>query len=280
MAPAYERCRALLAAGRGNISEAERWAAETMARAEETAVRWDRLEALRARGLAALLAHEPAKAAESLREVWEHAQREGVDEPGVFPVAPILVEALAELGELDEARSVTARLGDLAERQEHPWARAAVKQCISIVVDRDDDRAPALLEQAASDFRALGLRFDAARALLLLGRVQRRRRKWAAARSALERAATAFDETGSPGWAEEARAELARVGGRRSTAAGELTPTERRVAELAADGLANKEIARALYVSVHTVEVHLSNIYAKLGLRSRAQLARRFAPKV
>ena len=84
----------------------------------------------------------------------------------------------------------------------------------------------------------------------------------------------AFDELGSPGWAEQARSELARVGARRRKApTGELTPTEQRVVELAAAGLANKEIARKLFVGVHTVEVHLTHAYAKLGVRSRTQLA-------
>jgi DNA-binding NarL/FixJ family response regulator len=82
---------------------------------------------------------------------------------------------------------------------------------------------------------------------------------------------------GSPGWVEETRAELARVGARRPQPEGELTPAERRVAELAADGLANKEIAQALFVSAKTVEGHLSHAYAKLGVRSRAQLARRLS---
>ena len=90
----------------------------------------------------------------------------------------------------------------------------------------------------------------------------------------LEQAATVFDELGSSGWAEEARSELERVGARRPRPAGELTPAEQRVAELAADGLSNKEIARTLFVTVNTVEVHLSHAYAKLGVRSRAQLRR------
>ena len=81
---------------------------------------------------------------------------------------------------------------------------------------------------------------------------------------------------GAKVWAERARDELERVGGRRPAAAGELTAAERRVSELAASGLSNKEIARTLFVSVHTVEVHLSHAYAKLGVHSRAQLARLF----
>jgi DNA-binding CsgD family transcriptional regulator len=70
-----------------------------------------------------------------------------------------------------------------------------------------------------------------------------------------------------------ARAETDRIGARRPGRAGELTPTERRVAELAATGRSNKEIARTLFVTVNTVEGHLSHAYAKLGVRSRAQLA-------
>ena len=57
------------------------------------------------------------------------------------------------------------------------------------------------------------------------------------------------------------------------------TPAEQRVAELAADGLSNKEIARTLFVTVNTVEVHLTHAYAKLGVRSRAQLPGRLSPK-
>jgi DNA-binding CsgD family transcriptional regulator len=277
MFPMYERCRALLAAGRGLPGEAERWAAKAIAGAEATGARWDLLEALRARGLAALLAHEPGRAAESLRAVWEHTRREGVDDPGVFPVAPDLVEALVELGELEEALAVTGRLSELAARQEHPWGLASTKRCDALVrlaSEVYEEEAAAVLEQAAVDYGELGLRFDRARSLLSLGRAQRRHRKWAAARGSLEEAAAVFDELGSLGWVEETRSELARVGARRPRASGELTPAEQRVAELAVEGLSNKEIARTLFVTVNTVEAHLSHAYAKLGVRSRAQLAR------
>jgi DNA-binding CsgD family transcriptional regulator/DNA polymerase III delta prime subunit len=278
--PIYERCRALLAAGRGLPEEAERWAAEAIARAEASGGGWDLLEARRAVGIAALLAHEPARAAESLRVVWEHTEREGVDEPGVFPVAPELVEALVELGELDEALAVTARLRDLAEGQDHPWGLVTVKRCdalIRLAASSYDEGAAAELAEAAGGYGELGLRFDRARALLSLGRVQRRLRKWGAARGSLEQAASAFEEIGSTGWAEAARSELARVGARRPRAAGELTEAERRVVELAVAGLSNKEIARTLVVTVPTVEGHLSKAYAKLGVRSRAQLAGRLS---
>jgi DNA-binding CsgD family transcriptional regulator len=277
--PMYERCQALLAAGRGLPDDARRWASEAIARAKDRGVRWDLLEAHRALGIAALVAHEPATAAEWLHPVWEHTQREGVDEPGVFPVAPDLVESLVELGERDDALSVTDRLGDLAAQQSHPWGLVTATRCGALVelAAAYDDESAGALRRAADDYGALGLRFDRARSLLVLGRAQRRHRKWAGARDSLEQAAAAFDELRSPGWAAEARSELARVATRRRKGGGELTPSEQRVVELAADGLANKEIARALFVSVHTVEVHLSHAYAKLGVRSRTQLARRVA---
>jgi DNA-binding CsgD family transcriptional regulator len=279
--PMHARCRALLAAGRGLPDEAGRWADEAVERGVEGGFRWDVLEAQRASGIAALLAHDPARAAESLREVWEHTEREGVLDPGVFPAAPDLVESVCELGKTDEACDVTRRLRELAEGQQHPWGLATARRCeglVGLAAKRYDDGASDL-EGAASRYRELGLRFDEARVLLALGRGQRRQKKWGAARGTLEEATATFDEMGSPGWAEEARSELARVGARRPQAKtpGGLTKTETRVAELAAQGLSNKEIASTLFVTVHTVEVHLSHAYAKLGIRSRSQLGPRLS---
>ncbi len=98
----------------------------------------------------------------------------------------------------------------------------------------------------------------------------------ALSRESLERAAVSFGALGADGWVARARSELQRVGGRRRTGS-VLTPSERQVSELAAEGLSNKEIAAALYVTVNTVEVHLARAYTKLGVRSRSQLAKRLA---
>jgi DNA-binding CsgD family transcriptional regulator len=278
ISPNYEYSRALLAAGRGDTAEAERWAAETISRARAASVRWDEFEACRARGIAALLLGEPERAVNELQPVWEHTRREGVDDPGAFPVAPDLVEALVELGATEEARAVSDWLDRLAEDQDHPWGRATAKRCAAMIrlASSYDEGAAAALEECAAEYQALGLRFDRARCLLLLGRTQRRYKKRSAARRTLEEAASAFDDIGSPGWGERTRAELARLG-TQPARSGELTPTEQRVVELAAGGLSNKEIARRLFVTVHTVEVHLAHAYAKLGVRSRAQLAARMA---
>jgi DNA-binding NarL/FixJ family response regulator len=128
-------------------------------------------------------------------------------------------------------------------------------------------------QSAVEQHAELPLPFERARTLIVLGTVQRRMRKKAAAREALERALEILDGIGERLWAPRAQAELARISGRARS--GGLTPTEERVADLVAKGHPNKEVAEALFVSVRTVEANLTRIYAKLGIRSRTELARR-----
>ena len=280
---AGRRLAALLAAGRGDAAAATKHAEAALAGAAAGGNQWDRFEALRARGVTALLNREPARAATDLSEVWEHMQREGIDELGAFPVAGDLVECLIATGDLPRARAVVRRLATLAGAQLHPWALATSRRAralLSLAAGGDHEAAAAELRGAAADYQRLGLGFDHARTLLSLGLTARRRRKWAIARDALEAAASAFDALGSPGWAARVRDDLSRIGGRRPCEPGALTASERRVVELASAGLANKEIAQTLFVTVSTVENHLSKTYAKLGVRSRAQLASRLAAGV
>ncbi len=116
--------------------------------------------------------------------------------------------------------------------------------------------------------------FERARTLLALGSTRRRAKRRRAARESLDEALAIFEELGARLWSEKAREELARIGGRPKPT-GDLTPTERRVAALVAEGRSNKEAAAALFVTVKTVESNLSRVYAKLGVRSRAELAHR-----
>jgi DNA-binding CsgD family transcriptional regulator len=274
--PMYERCRGLLFVGRGDVEEARRWAGRAREMALKTGVRWDWLESTRALGLAALLAKDPVEAARLLGEVWEHTQREGVLDPGAFPAGPDLVEALVEAGDPARAREVADALATAADDQDHPWARLGARRSAALVAmagDGYDDAIGEELAVVAAAYEGLGLAFDEARTRLALGRAQRRAKKWGAARETLERCAAAFDALGSPGWAADTRAELERAGARRTVGDGLLTATERRVADLAVDGLANKEIARTLVVTVNTVEFHLRDTSAKRGIRSRVQLA-------
>jgi DNA-binding CsgD family transcriptional regulator len=149
---------------------------------------------------------------------------------------------------------------------------------VRLAAGRYDRAAGAALAGTATELAGFGLGFDSARCHLSLGRAQRRLKQWGSARESLERAAAAFVQLGSEGWAQRAQEELARVGGRGPTAPGALTPTEHDVVQLAAHGLTNKEIARQLSLAVHTVEVHLSRAYGKLGVRSRSQLAAQLTP--
>lgn len=275
--PMYERCRSLLAAGRGDAAGAREWAERAVSQAEETGVRWDWLEATRALGVAALLDHRPEEAVEHLQAVWTHTRDQGVLDPGAFPVAPDLVEALVDVGDLDGASAVVDVLREAADHQDHTWCRLAAGRgaaTVSLAAGWSDRDAEALAGHAAA-YDDLGLGADAARTWLALGRAQRRSRKWGGARDSLEQAVRLFEGQGAPGWVAAARADLERVGARRPSSPGRLTTTERRVADLAVQGLANKEIARTLVVTVSTVEFHLRNAYTKLGIRSRMELAAR-----
>jgi DNA-binding NarL/FixJ family response regulator len=111
---------------------------------------------------------------------------------------------------------------------------------------------------------------------LALGIQQRRSKERRFARETLERALRIFNDLGASLWAEKATADLARIGGR-PKGTDELTVTERRVAELVAAGSSNREVAARLFISLKTVEANLSNVYQKLGLRSRSQLSSRAA---
>ena len=115
--------------------------------------------------------------------------------------------------------------------------------------------------------------FERARTLIVLGTIHRRAKHKADARAVLEEAVGILDGMGARLWAERARGELGRIGGR--ARAGGLTPTEERVAGLVAEGLSNKQVAAELFVSVRTVEANLTRVYAKLGIRSRTELASR-----
>jgi DNA-binding CsgD family transcriptional regulator len=186
------------------------------------------------------------------------------------------VETLLELDRIDEA----VRLLEAWEAQRKPgddWTLARVTRCRGLVEAARGNirRAASLLEDAAAQHAAAQDAFGRARAMLALGIVLRRDRQKRAARDAIAAALAGFEDLGAATWVERARAELGRIGGR--TQEPGLTAAERRVAALVAKGQTNREVAAALFLGERTVETHLSHVYAKLGVRSRAELARRFS---
>jgi DNA-binding CsgD family transcriptional regulator len=121
--------------------------------------------------------------------------------------------------------------------------------------------------------------FERARTLLAFGERLRRAKQRAEAREPLTAALDAFERLGARPWAERVRAELRATGGpagtrRTSAVAEQLTPHELQIALLVAQGMTNREAAAALFLSPKTIEYHLGQIYRKLDVRGRAQLAR------
>jgi DNA-binding CsgD family transcriptional regulator len=200
----------------------------------------------------------------------------GWADPGLRWWRPDYVETLLELGRAEETVALIDPWITDAERLGRRWVLAQGVRCRGLAAAASGDvaEALALLERAAAEHAQVGDVFGRARALLALGVVGRRVRQKRAARQAIEDALTGFGTIGAERWRERAESELARFSGR--TREEGLTPAERRVAALVAEGRTNREVAATLFLGERTVETHLTHIYAKLGIRSRTELARVF----
>ncbi|MGA9160033.1 MAG: AAA family ATPase [Actinomycetota bacterium] len=216
----------------------------------------------------------PAEADAFLSRAVELEQTMGVREPAYFRMVPDEVEALVGLGRLDEADALLAPFEDAGRSLDRAWAMATGARCRALLFAARGDLpgASASADEALRQHDRLPLPFELGRTLLVRGTVQRRAKRKREARDTLTQALGVFEGLGAAAWAERARAELARIGGRAASSL-DLTPTEARVAELVAAGSTNREVADALFVSVHTVEANLKRIYRKLGIRSRTELA-------
>ena len=210
------------------------------------------------------------RAGEHLRDIPAQLLADGATDPDL-PAWADAIETTVVLGELDTARSYLEQYEVNAGRLGGPLSKGRVRRCRGLLAVAEGDLPAALvaLERSLADAEPYPL--EHARTLLCLGVVRRQAQQKRAAREALEQALAIFEALGARLWAEKARAELARISGR-APASGDLTETERRVAELAAQGRTNKQIAAELFMGVSTVESHLSRVYRKLGVR-RAELA-------
>lgn len=195
-------------------------------------------------------------------------------EPAPFRFHADQVETAVALGDVDRAERLVARLERRAEAIPRPWicGIAARSRALVLASRGELDEALSAAEAALLHQAPPTMPIERARTLLELGRLRRRRKEKRLARLALEEAAAAFDALDAPLFADRARGELARVTTRRAPR--QLTPTEEQIARLAAEGLTNRAIAERSFVSVHTVEANLGRAYRKLGISSRAQLAR------
>ena len=223
---------------------------------------------------------EKAAAVEWLWPVTERFRRSPEVDPGLPHIACVsdAIEALIAVGRLEDAEAVLVAWEQAGERLARPRVRATAVRSRALLCAASGDLGSALAhaEAAPELHHQLPVPLERARTLIVLGSIRRRTRRKAAARDALDEALAELDAMGARLWADRARVELARIGGRARSSG--LTPTEERVAELVAEGRSNKEVADALFVSVRTVEANLTRIYAKLGIRSRTELAGRGGP--
>jgi DNA-binding CsgD family transcriptional regulator len=261
---------------RGDFTAATAIGEELVADAETVA--GPRIETLGRRlcGEAAMASGDPAKAVAHFRRVEELRSPELCDPSGLLHL-PKLVEAQLALGqapgpELDLYEEYS-RVADRAS------ALALVARCRATValVDSDEEAVVAALDEAVGHHRKDGLfPVEHARTLILKGVALRRFRRKAPAKEALVEARELLLGMGALGWVAGVDVELGRLGaGTGVRPHDDLTATELKVAEMAGGGMTNKEIGSVLFISPKTVEVHLTRIYRKLGVRSRTELAAR-----
>jgi DNA-binding CsgD family transcriptional regulator len=261
-----------LAIHRGEIERAR----ELLAGCRELAEREpDALAALEAvLGIAARVSGDPEASIAHFAEAEKIIEAHGVREPGMSWWRADFVEMLLEVARVDDAVELLDGWESDARRLGRDWVIADATRCRGLVAAArcDLDVARSLLEEATRQHEQVGDPFGRARALLALGVATRRARQKSAAREAIAAALLGFEDLGEVFWTARARAELGRIGGR--TREEGLTPAEQRVAALVAEGRTNREVAAALVLGERTVESHLTHIYAKLGIRSRTELAR------
>ena len=194
---------------------------------------------------------------------------------GALPVRPELLDALIQAGEVGEAERVAAEIVELAQRAGRPRGAAESLRARAHVAAgrRRLEEADEFAKAAVVAFGEIGLPVERARTLVLAASIARRARRRTEAREFLDEAHAELTRCGALGFLPRVRAERERLGDRGD--ADSLTNTERTIADLVAEGMTNAEVAAQLYVSVRTVEAHLTRIYRKEGVRGRAELAAR-----
>jgi DNA-binding CsgD family transcriptional regulator len=268
-------CRAVLATYAGRVDEARRNVADALGTAQGSdyfAMAWPTttlgfLEVSLGNYDAALTALRP------LLSKFEALPR-GMEIISASCV-PDAVEAMIELGRLDEAEPFVDMLEREGRRLDRPWQLAVGARCRGMLLAANGDikAASVATQRALAEHRRLPMPFERARTQLLLGQIQRRQRAKTAS-ATLKEALRTFEELNTPLWANRAQTLLddARIPPSRSAAV--LSATERRIAELAAAGMTNRDVAAALAISPKTVEANLSRVYHKLDIRSRVELGR------
>jgi DNA-binding CsgD family transcriptional regulator len=269
------RAAGVAAAYAGRIEEARALFAEGAELAAQGHLELFRMRSLEGLAFVDLSLGDARAALDRLLPLVDRLEARGYRHPTESAVLPDAIEAAIAVGELKTAVALVGRLERRARTLAEPWplAVAARSRGLLAAATGDFEASFEAFAYALAEHARIQMPFEHARTLLAFGAAQRRARRRGEARASLQQALRIFQELGTPAWAEKARAELGRVGGRRRAEG--LTPAERRVADLVAEGRTNRQVAATLFLSERTVATHLSHIYAKLGVRSRTELARR-----
>lgn len=273
----------------GSIARATAYAERGIRASEQEHDAIYRSRNLHALGQARLRTGDARGGVEVLRRIRDLEAAQGVAEPSVLRWHSDLAAGLVAIGEFDEAdATIEAVRRVMATRAHSAGVTARLDRAEALLLSErgSPDEAAALLTDAARRFELLAQPIERGHTLLVLGQVERRRRRYAAARTAVGSALDAFTRTGAKPWMEQAVRTLARVDGapteaparQRVDRSGALTASEARIAGMVREGASNREIATRLFLSVKTVEATLTRIYRKLGVRSRTQLSSRLSP--
>ena len=229
-------------------------------------------------GLLALGQGDVAEAAGHLEQVRSFTTSHGLVDNPLLPWATDLADAYAMAGEQDSAAEILAGLVDEEDRP-GALARAAAAERVRGRLATDPEEAEERLVRSVALAGRAGATFEQGRSLLALGQLRRRSRQPRLARQPLAAALAHFEQLGAHPWSEQARTELRASGTpveSRTPEVAQLTAQELTVARAVAQGFSNKQTAERLFLSVRTVEFHLSSAYRKLGINRRAQLVRLF----
>jgi DNA-binding CsgD family transcriptional regulator len=227
-----------------------------------------------ARSAVALAAGRPGEAYADARYAGRIAEATKTRHSTILPWRARASIALVALGRTAEARAIATEALRIAEAADIPSAIGEAKRILAATAERNE--AIALLRSAVLELESTPVRLELARALLDLGAALRRAGRRSEAREPLSRALELAHRHGAQPLVTAARTELRASGARPRrevrTGIDALTPSERRVAELAATGLSNAQIAARLFITAKTTEHHLAATYRKLNISSRRQL--------
>ena len=260
----------MLAGYRGRPSEALPLVSATITDATARGEGW----AVHLAGWGAAVLHNGLGQYEDALTAAESATAEIYLPIGTQVVLPELIEAATRTGKRALAQDAMVRLSEMTAIEDADWAAGIGARCLALVSERAE--AEQWYGEAIDRLGRTPLRPDLARAQLLYGEWLRRENRRVDARQQLRLAHETFVDIGAEGFAERARRELVatgeRVRRRTPDARNDLTPQEARIARLALDGRTNPEIGAQLFLSVRTVEWHLSKVFTKLGISSRREL--------